>query len=157
MIMITSSCRCETVLGLENDLRKVQGDLERLQYERKVDKNKMKELQKENTALNLSQKNSLSVSQLLEASWDNTLALKWHSQNSDCLLILALGSEYHNKQLIHFFLLFHDLGSISLWVFRIAQWSGKFLETWCQAEICSNHILLCGGRWLYLLSANFSL
>ena len=76
--MITSSCRCEAVLGLEDNLRKVQGDLERLQYEKEVDRNKMKELQKENTVLNLSQKNSRCASQLREASWDNTLALKWH-------------------------------------------------------------------------------
>ena len=65
--MITSYTRCEAVLGLENDLVKVKGDLERLQHEREVDRNRMKDLQEENTALNLSQKNSLSASQSLQA------------------------------------------------------------------------------------------
>ena len=68
--MMTSYSRCEAVLGLENDLIKVQGDLERLQHEREVDRNKMKDLQEENTALNLSQKNSLSASQSLQAEME---------------------------------------------------------------------------------------
>ena len=70
LVMIISYSRCEAVLGLENDLIKVQGDLERLQHEREVDRNKMKDLQEENTALNLSQKNSLSASQSLQAEME---------------------------------------------------------------------------------------
>jgi len=62
--------RCEAVLGLENDLIRVQGDLERLQHEREVDRNKIKDLQEENTALGLSQKNSLSASQTLQAEME---------------------------------------------------------------------------------------
>ena len=55
------------MLGLENDLIRVQGDLERLQHEREVDQAKIKDLQEENTALNLSQKNDLSASQSMQA------------------------------------------------------------------------------------------
>ena len=45
----------------------MQGDLERLQHEREVDQAKIKDLQEENTALNLSQKNDLSASQSMQA------------------------------------------------------------------------------------------
>jgi len=59
--------RCEVVLGLENDIIKYKGEIERLQHDREHDRNKIKDLAEENAALTLSQKNSLSESQSLQA------------------------------------------------------------------------------------------
>ena len=56
--------RCEVVLGLENDIIKYKGEIERLQHDREIDRSKVKDLAEENAALTLSQKNSLSESQV---------------------------------------------------------------------------------------------
>ena len=56
--------RCEVVLGLENDIIKYKGEIERLQHDREHDRNKIKDLAEENASLTLSQKNSLSESQV---------------------------------------------------------------------------------------------
>merc|ERR1712130_454524 len=62
--------RCEVVLGLENDIIKYKGEIERLQHDRDLDRARIKDLAEENTALTLSQKNSLSESQSLQAEME---------------------------------------------------------------------------------------
>ena len=43
---------CEVVLGLENDILKYKGEIERLQKHREYDRNKIKDLAEENALLN---------------------------------------------------------------------------------------------------------
>jgi len=62
--------RCEVVLGLENDIIMHKGEIERLQHDRDIDRSKIKDLAEENAALNLSQKNSVSESQSLQAEME---------------------------------------------------------------------------------------
>ena len=57
---------CEVVLGLENEIQKYKGDIDRLQKHREYDRNKIKDLAEENAVLTLSQKNSLSIAQSLQ-------------------------------------------------------------------------------------------
>ena len=66
----SSRKRCEVVLGLENDIIKYRGDIDRLQQERDLDRSKIQDLIDENAALALSQKNSLSESQSLMAEME---------------------------------------------------------------------------------------
>ena len=62
--LASSRKRCEAVLTLENDIIKYKGDIERLQYDRDVDRNRIKDLMDENAALALTQKNSILESQV---------------------------------------------------------------------------------------------
>ena len=58
------------MLGLENDIIKYRGDIDRLQHERDLDRSRIQDLIDENAALALSQKNSLSESQSLMAEME---------------------------------------------------------------------------------------
>jgi hypothetical protein len=82
--LVASRKRCEAVLGLENDIIKYKGDLERLQHEREKDRTKIKELLDENSSLTFSHKTSMSESQSLLAEME---AMK--SQGSKDMNILS--------------------------------------------------------------------
>ena len=62
--LATSRRRSDKILELESDIIRFKGDIERMQHEKESDKSKIKDLQDENAALTLSQKNSLSESQV---------------------------------------------------------------------------------------------
>ena len=78
--LASSRKRCEKILELENDIIRFKGDIERLQHERENDRSKIKELMEENSALLLSQKNSVSESQSLLAEME---AMKGNYSGSD--------------------------------------------------------------------------
>ena len=82
--------RCEAVLQLENDLIRVEGELERSQHQGEVGRTRIKELQEEVTALNLSQRNSLSASANLQAEME---AMKGSTGGQDSTLSEQLGSD----------------------------------------------------------------
>ena len=62
--LATARKRSEKILELENDIIHFKGDIERLQHEKEGDRARIKDLVDENAALALSQKNSMSESQV---------------------------------------------------------------------------------------------
>lgn len=68
--LATSRRRSEKILELESDIIRYKGDIERMQHDKDSDKAKIKDLMDENAALALSQKNSLSESQVRLMSFD---------------------------------------------------------------------------------------
>ena len=66
--LATARKRSEKILELENDIIHFKGDIERLQHEKEGDRARIKDLVDENAALALSQKNSMSESQVRQYS-----------------------------------------------------------------------------------------
>ena len=88
--LASSRKRSEKILELENDIIRFKGDIERFQHEKDTDRARIKDLQEENAALVLSQKNSHSESQSLMAEME---AMKGSSGKDLNLLSEQLGKD----------------------------------------------------------------